>query len=246
MASLVTTIEELVAANRILSSEGVVDAFGHVSARHPDDPGRFLLARARSPRRVEADDIMEFTLDGEPVDRRGREIYLERYIHAALYQARAELRSVVHSHSMVTIPFGVGGEQIRPMLHNTALIGKEVPIWDSRDGFGDTDLMVTDMTMGRDLARTVGANPTALMRGHGAVGVGRSVRRAVFVSIKLQEAAYLQQLASRYETVKFLSPGEVDKMMSALEEIDDKPLLGIDRAWEYWCDRAGVPFKPAS
>lgn len=246
MASLVATIEDLVAANRILSQEGIVDAFGHVSARHPDDPGRFLLARARAPRRVEAEDIMEFRLDGEPVDRRGREIYLERYIHAALYQARPELRSVVHSHSMVTVPFGTGGEKIRPMLLNTALIGKEVPIWDSRDGFGDTDLMVTDMAMGRDLARVVGDNPTALMRGHGAVGVGRSVRRAVFVSIKLQEAAYLQQQASRYETVKFLSPGEVDKMVASLDEVEGKPLQGLDRAWEYWCDRAGVPFKPIS
>ena len=243
MSALVAVIEDLVAANHILSFENVVDAFGHVSARHPSKPDRFLLSRACFPKRVTPDDIMEFTLDGEPVDPRGRQVYLERFIHSGLYKANSGIQSVVHSHSLATIPFGAGGEKIRPMMHNCAPIGEEVPIWDSRDKFGDTDLMVTNMEMGLDLAHVVGANPTALMRGHGAVGVGRSIQRAVYVSVKLQEAAMLQRDAARYKEVKYLSVGEIRKHMQSLEEIDNKPSQGLNRAWQYWCERAGIVLR---
>jgi HCOMODA/2-hydroxy-3-carboxy-muconic semialdehyde decarboxylase len=244
MTATADLIDELVAANHILAFEGVVDGFGHISVRHPDRPDRFLLSRARAPRMVEPSDIMEFTLDGAPVDARGRSPYSERFIHAALYQARPEVKSVVHSHSHATISFGVGGEKLRPIMHNCALIGKEVPIWDARDKFGDTDLMVTNIEMGRDLASTIGSGPSALMRGHGTVAAGGSIRRACYVSIKLQDNANLQREASRYKEIKFLSPGEVEKMIATLDAYGDKPLLGIDRAWEYWCDRAGVRYRP--
>ena len=76
MPSLDMLLEEIVTANRILAHEGVVDSFGHVSSRHPDNPKRFLLSRARAPERIEKDDIMEFTLEGDPVDARGRAPYL--------------------------------------------------------------------------------------------------------------------------------------------------------------------------
>lgn len=245
MSKLDEVLAEMVTANRILAREDVTDAYGHVSLRHPEKPDRFLLSRARSPQLVEADDILEYMLDGAPVDPRGRTSYSERFIHAALYQARPEIKSVVHSHSLETIPFGCGGERIRPMLHNCALIGEEVPIWDSRTKFGDTDLMVTDIDMGRDLAEAAGANAAILMRGHGTVCVGRSLRRAVYIAVKLQESARLQKETARYENVVYLSPGEIAKMTGSLDAYDDRPLLGIDRAWEYWCHRAGVPFKLA-
>src|ERR1700686_1753486 len=160
-------IEELVAANRILAAQEVVDAFGHVSARHPQKPDRFLLSRAKSPELVEADDIMEFILDGVAIDSRGRKGYLERFIHGALYEARPDIQSVVHSHSRSVIPFGVTGEKLRPVMHSCATIGHEVPVWDARDTFGDTDLLISDMRMGRDLARVMGNGSCALMRGHG-------------------------------------------------------------------------------
>lgn len=241
---LSTFFDELVFANRILAREDITDAFGHVSCRHPGRADRFLLSRARTPQCIEVDDLMEFTLDGAPVDARGRAPYSERFIHAAIYASRPDVASVIHSHSLNTIPFGCGGETIRPMLHNCALIGEQVPIWDSRLAFGDTDLMVTNIEMGRDLARSVGANPTCLMRGHGFVAVGRNLRRAVFVAIKLHEAARLQAEAARYDNITFLSPGEIKKMIAALDAYDDRPLMGIDRAWEYWCHRAQVPFRP--
>ena len=59
-------IDQLVIANRILANEGVVDAYGHVSVRHPDDPQRFFLARSHSPDQVRQEDIMDFRLDGTP------------------------------------------------------------------------------------------------------------------------------------------------------------------------------------
>lgn len=236
--------DELVAANRILAREEITDAFGHVSCRHPDRPERFLLSRARTPQCIEIDDFMEFMLDGTPVDACGRTPYSERFIHAAIYANRPDVASVIHSHSLNTIPFGCGGETIRPMLHNCAVIGERVPIWDSRTMFGDTDLMVTNMDMGRDLARTVGSNPTCLMRGHGFVAVGRNLRRAVFVAIKLHEGARLQAEAARYDKIIYLTPGEIRKMIAALDSYDQRPLMGIERAWEYWCYRAQVPFRP--
>jgi ribulose-5-phosphate 4-epimerase/fuculose-1-phosphate aldolase len=145
-------LEELVTANRILAREEVVDSFGHVSVRHPERPDRFLLSRARAPERIEVEDIMEFTLEGEPVDARGRKPYLERFIHGALYEARPDVQAVVHNHSPSVIPFGVTGTRLKPLLHMCASIGHNVPLWDSHDRFGDTALLVENMEMGRDLA----------------------------------------------------------------------------------------------
>src|SRR5438046_7927152 len=168
MAQLDHLIEELVTANRILAREGVVDSFGHVSARHPDNPQRYLLSRSRAPDCIESGDIMEFTLDGTPVDPRGRAPYLERFIHGALYEARPDIMSVVHNHSESVIPFGVTGKKVKPIFHMGASIGYDVPVWDSHDRFGDTALLVETMDMGRELAKRFGAGATALTRGPGA------------------------------------------------------------------------------
>jgi ribulose-5-phosphate 4-epimerase/fuculose-1-phosphate aldolase len=244
MAGLEALIEDMVIANRILAAEGITDAYGHVSVRHPERPDRYLLSRARTPQCIEAADILEYSLDGTPIDPRGRSSYLERFIHGALYEMRPDVRSVVHSHSLSTVPFGVGGETIRPMLHNCALIGAAVPLWDSRDRFGDGDLLVRDMAMGRDLARTVASGTTALMRGHGSVVADRSLRRAVYVAIALQTSADLQRETARYQRANFLTPGEIEHCAAMLDGVEGQPLQGIDRAWEYYCYRAGVPYRP--
>jgi ribulose-5-phosphate 4-epimerase/fuculose-1-phosphate aldolase len=237
MSDLANAIEDLVAANRILAAEGVVDAFGHVSVRHPTDPKRFLLSRARAPELVQPDDIMEFTLEGEAVDARGRSPYLERFIHGALFEARPDVFSVIHNHSLSVIPYGMSDERLKPVMHMTASIGAEVPVWDSQTKFGDTDLLVSDMAMGRDLAQTVGKGPTSLMRGHGCVVASRSIRKAVYTAVYLEVNAALQMQASRLKNPKFLSPGEVKKITDADSD------FGINRAWERWCRRAEVPFR---
>jgi HCOMODA/2-hydroxy-3-carboxy-muconic semialdehyde decarboxylase len=235
MPKLEKIIEELVTANRILAREGVVDSFGHVSARHPDKPDHFLLSRARAPDCIEADDIMEFTLDGTAVGARGRAPYLERFIHGGLYEARPDVHAVVHNHSPSVIPFGVTGKKLKPLLHMCANIGHEVPIWDSHDKFGDTALLVENVDMGRDLARAVGPGRTILMRGHGATVAGPNVRHVVFISIYLEVNAKLQMQAMAMGDIKFLTDGEVDKI------IDRTGPYTINRAWENWCRRAGRP-----
>jgi HCOMODA/2-hydroxy-3-carboxy-muconic semialdehyde decarboxylase len=233
MPKLDAVIDEIVTANRILAREGVVDSFGHISARHPDNPQRYLLSRARAPDCIEKDDIMEFTLEGEPVDARGRVPYLERFIHGALYEARADVMSVVHNHSESVIPFGVVARKIKPIFHMGASIGHEVPVWDSQDRFGDTHLLVSDMAMGRDLAKLIGGGPTALMRGHGATVAGRNIRHAVYISVYLEVNARLQKQAMDMGEVRYLTPGEVDKVAARTGD------YGINRAWENWCRRAG-------
>jgi HCOMODA/2-hydroxy-3-carboxy-muconic semialdehyde decarboxylase len=238
MTSLDNLIEELVTANRILAREGVVDSFGHVSVRHPGNPQHYLLSRSRAPDCIEKGDIMEFMLDGTAVDARGRAAYLERFIHGALYEARPDVMSVVHNHSESVIPFGVTGRKIKPIFHMGASIGHEVPIWDSQDRFGDTALLVENMEMGRDLAKLIGAGGTALMRGHGATVASSSIRRAVYISVYLEVNARLQKQAMDMGEVRFLTGGEVDKVIAGTTP------YGINRAWENWCRRAGRPFEP--
>jgi ribulose-5-phosphate 4-epimerase/fuculose-1-phosphate aldolase len=235
MPKLDDLIEELVTGNRILAREGVVDSFGHISVRHPDNPQRYLLSRSRAPDCVETDDIMEFALDGTAVDARGRAPYLERFIHGALYEARPDVMSVVHNHSESVIPFGVTGKKIKPIFHMGASIGHEVPVWDSHDHFGDTALLVENMEMGRDLAKLIGSGGTALMRGHGATVAGSNIRHAVYVSVYLEVNARLQKQAMDMGQIKFLHRGEVDKVAERTTS------YGINRAWENWCRRAGRP-----
>jgi ribulose-5-phosphate 4-epimerase/fuculose-1-phosphate aldolase len=237
MPKLDYLIEELVTANRILAREGVVDSFGHISVRHPDNPQRYLLSRSRAPDCIEKDDIMEFTLDGTAVDARGRAPYLERFIHGALYEARPDVMSVVHNHSESVIPFGVTGRKIRPIFHMGASVGHEVPVWDSHDHFGDTALLVETMEMGRDLAKLIGSGGTALMRGHGATVAGKNIRHAVYISVYLEVNARLQKEAMDMGEVKYLHPGEIDKVGERTGP------YGINRAWENWCRRAGRPMQ---
>jgi ribulose-5-phosphate 4-epimerase/fuculose-1-phosphate aldolase len=237
MSQLNDLIEDVVTANRILAKQGIVDTFGHVSVRHPDNSKRFLLSRARAPERVETADIMEFTIESEPVDAKGRKPYVERFIHGAAYEARPEVMAVIHNHSPGVIPFGVTGRKLKPIMHTCATIGQEVPIWDQRKKFGDTDLLVSNMAMGRDLAKALGKGRTTLMRGHGCLVVGKSLRATVFTAIYLELNAKLQMQAEAMGKVKFLSKGEVDKVASATTDV------WLNRAWENWCRAADRPYR---
>src|SRR2546423_162607 len=228
-------LEELVTANRIRGREGIVDSFGHISVRHPDNPLHYLLSRARAPDCIEEADIMEFALDGTAVDAQGRAPYLERHIHGALYEARPDVHAVVHNHSPSVIPFTITAKRLKPLMHMTANIGHDVPVWDSHDNFGDTALLVDSMEMGRDLARAMGAGRTILMRGHGATVLAGTVRHAVYVSIYLELNAKLQMQAMALGDIKYLTPGEVDAVIARTGP------YSINRAWENWGRRAGRP-----
>lgn len=232
--TLIDCLRELVIANRILAREGVVDAFGHVSIRHPDNPERYLLSRSRSPELITTDDLMEFSLDGEAVDLRGRTPYGERMIHGAVYEARPEVNSVVHNHAQEVIPFTVTKTPLRPIGHTCAPIGLNIPVWDISDNFGDTDMLVVTMDQGRDLARCLGDARVALMRGHGSVVAAATLRDAVNTAVYLQVNAREQIMAMMLGEPKFLSPGEVE----LCSQRQSSP-LALDRAWDYWCARAG-------
>jgi ribulose-5-phosphate 4-epimerase/fuculose-1-phosphate aldolase len=230
-------IDELVTANRILAHEGIVDSFGHISVRHPTKKDRYLLSRARAPERIEPDDILEFTLEGDPIDAKKAKTthapYTERFIHGAIYEMRPEINSVVHNHSPSTIPFGITNKMLKPLLHMCASIGHEVPLWDSHDKFGDTALLVNTMAMGRDLAKRLGKGRTALMRGHGAVVAGTSIRHSVFISNYLELNAKLQMQSMAMGKIKYLTKGEVDAVIARTGPYT------LNRAWENWCMRAG-------
>lgn len=237
MTDKAALIDEMVTANRVLAREGVLDSFGHVSLRNPDGPGRFYLSRARAPEMIEPADIMEFTLEGESVGPEPGKPYAERFIHGALYEARPEVVSIVHNHSPSVIPFSVTGTPMRPLMHMAGPIGNDVPTWDIRTHFGDcTTLLVTDMDMGRDLARHLGPRNVALMRGHGSVVVGKSLREAVFTSVYMEVNAKLQMQALGLGDVTYLSDGEIAAITAR------RSAYTLNRSWENWCQRAGRPF----
>ena len=172
-------IEELVVANRILAERGIIDAYGHVSIRHPGNPNRYLMARALAPALVTATDVMEFDLDSNPVDRRGRSMFTERYIHGEAYKLRPDVNAVVHTHSMGVIPFGVTQVPLRPVIHSASFLHVGVPVWEIREAGGVTNMLVSTAALGKSLATALGDKPVVLMRGHGNVVVGPNVQVAV-------------------------------------------------------------------
>ena len=200
-------------------------------------PAHFFLARSVSPELVERGDIVEFGLDGQPVRDEKRALYLERFIHAAIYEARPDVNAVVHAHAEDTLPFGIAqATPLRPVIHSGSFIGGKVPVWDIADRFGDTNLLVTNMEQGRDLAKCLAGNNVALMRGHGFASAGRSLIEVVRMSVYLPRNArallHAKQLGGE---VKYLSPGEIDARNRGYSPYSPETW----RAWEYWANKAG-------
>ncbi len=223
-------VEDLVAANRILAAEGVVDGYGHVSVRHPRNPERFLISRSIAPELVTASDIVELDLDGDPVDATGRKLYLERFIHGEIYKRRPDVKSIVHHHAASIISFGITKVPLRPVYHMAAFVGEGVPVFEIREAGGDTDMLVRNAGLGHALAITLGDKPAALMRGHGAVVVGSSISEAVARSVYLQTNAKLQaQAIALGGEVTYLNAAEVANLKSP---------NWYDRAWELWKRKA--------
>jgi ribulose-5-phosphate 4-epimerase/fuculose-1-phosphate aldolase len=225
-------IEELALANRILAHEGVLDAFGHVSVRHPADPGRYLLSRSRSPLLIEPDDILEYTLDSEPVRPPKVRLYSERVIHGCIYQARPDVMAVCHHHAPAVMPFCIAGKPIVPVFHLGGTMGEEAPFWDQHDEFGDTNLLVVKPEEGRSLARTLGQHSAVLMNRHGATVVGGGLKELVSRSIFMCQNAEYQLRALALGTPQPLNRGEI-KLAGALSL---QPNV-VTRTWEYWSMR---------
>ncbi len=231
-ASDAKLVEEIVYANRILADQGVLDGLGHVSARSNKNPDHFLMARSMAPALVTAGDVMEFDRNGEPVDARGRAAYIERYIHAAIYRARPDVKSVVHSHSPEMIPYGVSGTPLRPVYHMGAFLGAGAPVFDIQDVAGMTDMLVRDNRVADALAKTMGSANIVLMRGHGFAAAGVDVPHMVFRAIYAQINARVQTEAMKLGPVKFLSPEEAAKATVAND-------IMVGRSWDVWKSRVG-------
>jgi ribulose-5-phosphate 4-epimerase/fuculose-1-phosphate aldolase len=224
-------IEDLVSANRILADQGVLDAYGHVSIRHPTNPNRYLTSRAMSPANVTAADIMEFDLDSNAVDQHGRSIFLERFIHGEIYKARPDVNAVIHSHSPGVIPFSVTNVPMRPVMHTASFLHVGVPVFEIRDTGGATDMLVRNSVLAKALAATLGGKPVALMRGHGNVVVGPNVKRATMQAVYTEVNARLQTIALGLGgPINYISPEE-----GALR---DKDPGEEGRTWDGWKDKA--------
>lgn len=224
-------LEDLVAANRILAEHGVIDAYGHVSVRSPRDARRFFLARSVAPETVQADDVLEYGLDGEPLEpaRKGDSV-LERYIHSEVYRARPEVMAVVHNHSPSVVPFSVTNVPLRAIFHMAYFIGEGVPNFEIRKVKKGSDLLVRDPKLGAALAKTLAAKPAALMRGHGSVVVGENLPRAVGRSIYLEASARMQMQALLLsKRITFLDAAEVKA---------SDPVQDYKRAWPLWRAKA--------
>jgi HCOMODA/2-hydroxy-3-carboxy-muconic semialdehyde decarboxylase len=221
------TVADLVAANRILYAQSVLDGYGHVSARHDFNPDRFWLARGMAPGLVTAGDVMEFDLSGEPLDARGRSTYAERFIHSEIYRHRPDVKAIVHSHSPAVIPFGVTSVPLKPIFHMSGFLGAGVPIFEIRETAGDTDMLVRNPALGAALARRLNDKPAALMRGHGSVAVGISLPQVVFRAIYLEVNARLQSEAMKLGSINFLTSEEA-RLAAAGNDIH------VLRPWMLW------------
>src|SRR5216117_4339162 len=223
-------IADLAAASRILVAKGVVDAFGHVSMRHPRAPERYLLARSIAPALVTPADIIEYDLESNPCNAEGRSSFLERFIHGEIYKARADIQSIVHSHSPSVIPFGLVGVPMQAMFHNAAFIAAGVPVFDIREEFGATDMLVRDAPKGVALAQVMGDKDVVLMRAHGSVACGPTLQSAVFRAVYTEVNARIQHWTMALG--RGAPMAALDKEEGRLSDAVNQ--AACMRAWDLW------------
>lgn len=244
MSSKLDEAREMVArANRMIANEGVLDAFGHVTMRHPTDPKRYLMSRSRAPELVQPEDVHEFTLDSQIVKAIPERLYGERVIHGEIYKARPDVMAVCHHHAPSILPFCVSGAELKPIYHLGATMGEKVPVWDSRTDFGDTSLLVIKPAEGASLARALGPNWIVLMRRHGATVVGTSLEELTFRTIYIARNAATQIQA---QSLGYISPlNAAETRMASEYNLKPGP---VARAFEYWSvrlDKAEGTYAPA-
>jgi HCOMODA/2-hydroxy-3-carboxy-muconic semialdehyde decarboxylase len=235
MSSITRAVKDLVIANRILANLGIVDAFGDISFRDPANPARFLLARSRSPSAVVPEDILEFALDGSPLDLEAEHLPNERFMHAAIYGARPDVKAVLHASPEDILPFGITQTPLRPVIASVGDMGLQVPVWDIAEKFGDhTGLQVTTLEQGRDLARCLGSNRVVLLRGEGFVVTGRTLNDVVRISIYIPRNGRTIMAAAPFGPSIGLAAGEVEARLAL-----DPESPALRRGWEYWAQQAG-------
>jgi HCOMODA/2-hydroxy-3-carboxy-muconic semialdehyde decarboxylase len=227
-------IQDLVDANRILFHQRIVDAFGHVSARHPERSERFLMARNVAPGQVVAGDILEYAVaTGEALAADPPRLYLERFIHSEIYKARPDVMAVVHNHSPAVLPFAIAqGARFRPVCHMCGFLGAGSPLFEVRDRFGTgSDLLIRNRELGAALAASLGAASLVLMRGHGCTVVAASVRVAVYRAVYAEVNAQLLLQSLPLGVPEYLTTAEAEAARATCEG-------QIDRPWNLWKQQA--------
>jgi ribulose-5-phosphate 4-epimerase/fuculose-1-phosphate aldolase len=222
-------IADLVLANKILYGLKAVDAFGHISVRHPNDPDHYLMSRHLPPGMVTAKDIVLFDMDSTPLTHADKPQYSERFIHSEIYKLRPDVMSVVHCHAYSLIPFGAAnGARLRPMFHMCGFLGCGVPIFEIRKAGGNTDMLIRTAELGRALAETLEDKNVVLMRGHGATMIGDSIPEAVFRAVYSMENASIQMQAHQ-----LANGGEVDFLNEEESELSSRG-RNVPRSWSLW------------
>jgi ribulose-5-phosphate 4-epimerase/fuculose-1-phosphate aldolase len=235
MNSTDRAVADLVIANRILAHLGVFDEFGHISVRHPENPNRFLLARDRVAAYVEPGDIVELIWNGDPVSAEDRPLCAERFVHGAIYESRSDIRAVLYAASDEVATFTIAPVPFGAVIGPVGDMGLKAPVWDIADRFGsDTDLSVSTLERGRDLARCLGQNRVVLTRGVGFVATGRTLNDAVRMSAFVAKNARVLADSLAIGPIRRLSEGE-----SRARRQFDPESNAMRRGWEYWARAAG-------
>ena len=225
-------VQKLAMANRILYQQGIVDGFGHISVRHDQSNDHFLLSCNRAPGLVRPQDILVYDLQGELVTPSGQRSYLERFIHSEIYKARPDVMSVVHSHSPGVIPLGATGQRLKPVFHMSGFLGGGSALFDIADKAGNTDMLIRNADLGRNLAEALGSHHCVLMRGHGSTTTAASIELAVYRAIYAEENAKLQIQALALGPVQFLNEEEAALAAASTEG-------QVLRPWELWALQVG-------
>ena len=221
-------LEDLAAASRILADQGVFDAAGHVSMRHPRHTERFLMSRSLAPALVTAADIMEFSLDSEACDARGRTAFIERFLHGEIYRKRPDVMAIAHGHCPSVIPFGLVATPMRATYHNAAFLAAGVPVFDIRDRFGATDIVISGSEKGAALAEALGDTSVVLLRAHGVVVVAPNLQAAVFRAVFTEISARVQLQAAVLGGPIAALDAEEGRKADAIN------LATVGRSWELW------------
>lgn len=221
---------EVAQASRILAGEAILDAFGHVSRRHPERPEHFLISRSLAPALVTPEDVLEVDLSGTVVSAPGTPVFLERFIHAEIYRRRPEVESVVHSHAMAVLPFAVvPSVRMRPICHMCGFVDGAPPPFEIADHAGpDSDMLIRNSQLGADLAEHLGDASVVLMRGHGYTVVGESVPVATYRALYTAKNCEVQFAALQLGEPVFLTESEA-------RAVDTTGMSQVHRPWELWC-----------
>jgi HCOMODA/2-hydroxy-3-carboxy-muconic semialdehyde decarboxylase len=226
-------IEDIITASHILTNEGILDSFGHISARSVKNPDHFFMPRAMPPALVSRADIVEVGLDCKPVAADAPRLNGERYIHCQVYKARPEVQSVIHTHDLAVIPFGIAGVPLRPVVAQAGFLPPETPLFEVRDANANLPkrgMLVLNTQLGDALAQKLGKNPVVLMRGHGETVVGASVREATIRTLYTHIDAQAQ-FAGMALNSKVIALDDAELAVNAAENFD------ADRPWQNYKSR---------